>query len=260
MKIPSIIIFASAFVFNASAIELSDDEALRIGKLLWQNECAGTIEGLTSWNTGESFASLGIGHFIWYPAGQEGPFEESFPKLVSYLKENSVQCPDWIVPPADCPWKTLEEFEKARESKKMKELRNLLAETVGWQARFAALRLQRALPKILEAIPESQRTAINRKFHAVAAHPHGHYVLLDYVNFKGEGTNLQERYHGQGWGLLQVLEQMPETEPGIAALNAFSQSAIDILSLRIKNSPTERGEKRWLQGWTNRCLTYRPSP
>lgn len=252
-----LILIVTILTSTAPAIELNDEEALRIGKLLWKNECAGTIEGLTSWNQGESFASLGIGHFIWYPAGQEGPFEESFPGLVAYLNENGVKCPAWITPPADCPWKTLKEFEAARESPPMKELRNLLAETVGWQARYAARRLKRALPKILEAVPESQRTDINRKFHAVAADPHGHYVLLDYVNFKGEGTNTQERYHGQGWGLLQVLENMPDTEPGAPALNAFSQSAIEMLTLRIKNSPPKRGEKRWLQGWTNRCLTYR---
>src|SRR5438552_18973326 len=64
-----------------SAIALSHAEALRIGKRIWQNECNGTVAGLTSWNTGEDFASLGIGHFIWYPEGRRGPFEESFSKL-----------------------------------------------------------------------------------------------------------------------------------------------------------------------------------
>jgi hypothetical protein len=257
MKIHYLALLFLTGIPGASAIELSDEEAMRIGRLLWKNECAGTIEGLTSWNKGESFASLGIGHFIWYPPGQEGPFEESFPKLVAYLQDHGVDCPDWIIPPADCPWKTLPEFEGARQSSRMKELRGFLAETIGLQARYAARRLKQALPKILESIPENQRTDINRKFHAVAAHPHGHYVLLDYVNFKGEGTNEQERYHGQGWGLLQVLENMPETKSSEEALDAFSQSAIDMLTLRIKNSPPARGEKRWLKGWTNRCLTYR---
>jgi hypothetical protein len=48
-------------------------------KKIWQNECNGTIAGLTSWNAGEDFASLGIGHFIWYPKGRRGPFEKVFP-------------------------------------------------------------------------------------------------------------------------------------------------------------------------------------
>jgi hypothetical protein len=47
-----------------------------IGKKVWANECDGKVEGLTSWNGGEAFPSLGIGHFIWYPAGRRGPFDE----------------------------------------------------------------------------------------------------------------------------------------------------------------------------------------
>jgi hypothetical protein len=40
---------------NASAA-FSSTEARRIGKRIWQNECNGTISGLTSWNSGENFA------------------------------------------------------------------------------------------------------------------------------------------------------------------------------------------------------------
>ncbi|MEA3211856.1 MAG: hypothetical protein QOE70_4913 [Chthoniobacter sp.] len=46
-----------------SATEILSVE--EIGRRVWQNECGGTREGLTSWNADESFASLGIGHFIW---------------------------------------------------------------------------------------------------------------------------------------------------------------------------------------------------
>ena len=52
-----------------AAPPLGDAQLERIGKRIWSNECNGTVDGLTSWNTGENFASLGIGHFIWYPAG-----------------------------------------------------------------------------------------------------------------------------------------------------------------------------------------------
>jgi len=242
---------------TATALELSDADAQRIGKLLWQNECGGTIEGLTSWNRGESFASLGIGHFIWYPPGQEGPFKESFPQLIAYMMQEGVECPHWLRPPADCPWSTWGEFQSAQKSARMSELRRFLGYTVSHQARFAALRLKNALPTILEQIPEEDRESISAKFSAVAAHPHGHYVLLDYVNFKGEGTNPEERYQGQGWGLLQVLETMSKTAPGAPAVNAFSDAAIHVLDRRIKNSPPERGEQRWRAGWVNRCRTYR---
>src|SRR5437588_1132341 len=80
----AIVIFVSCS-FAAAAINLSPADTRRIGKRIWQNECNGTIEGLTSWNAGENFASLGIGHFIWYPKGERGPFEESFPKFVRFV-------------------------------------------------------------------------------------------------------------------------------------------------------------------------------
>src|SRR5476651_1135296 len=76
-------------------VNLSEAQAVEIGHRIWKNECAGTVSGLTSWNKGENFPSLGIGHFIWYPAGQRGPFEESFPKLAAYLAAQGVTVPDW---------------------------------------------------------------------------------------------------------------------------------------------------------------------
>ena len=69
---------------------------MRIGKKIWQNECGGTVAGLTSWNTGENFASLGIGHFIWYPKGVRGPFDESFPELVAFAASRNAKLPEVV--------------------------------------------------------------------------------------------------------------------------------------------------------------------
>ncbi|MFM8231634.1 MAG: hypothetical protein ACKOAL_10460, partial [Chthoniobacterales bacterium] len=79
-----------------SGIRINDAEADRIGRKIWRNECAGTKDGLTSWNKGEDFPSLGIGHFIWYPAGKRGPFQESFPGLKDYLQSQGVKLPGWL--------------------------------------------------------------------------------------------------------------------------------------------------------------------
>ena len=76
---------------SAQTVELSDAQALEIGRRIWKNECGGTVNGLTAWNAGEEFASLGIAHFIWYPEGKRGPFEESFPKLADYLARHGVR-------------------------------------------------------------------------------------------------------------------------------------------------------------------------
>ena len=62
---------------------LPGDLANKIGQKIWLNETGGKIDAITSWNANEEFASLGIGHFIWFPVGKWLPFEESFP-AVSY--------------------------------------------------------------------------------------------------------------------------------------------------------------------------------
>ena len=233
------------------AAEISDNQATEIGRRIWKNECAGTVAGLTSWNAGENFASLGIGHFIWYPAGQRGPFEESFPGLARFLKANGQPVKDWMLGP--CPWKTRSEFTGAAKGPELTELRSLLAGTIALQARYAADRLHAALPKMLAAAPPNDRARVAENFRRVAAEPLGYYALMDYVNFKGEGINPSERYRGQGWGLLQVLSDM---KPGGAALPAFERSADEQLTLRVKNSPPERNEAKWLPGWRNRLKTY----
>ncbi|RYD29224.1 MAG: hypothetical protein EOP87_18635, partial [Verrucomicrobiaceae bacterium] len=51
----------------AAASGLSGAQKAAIGRKIWQNESGGTVNGLTAWNGGEGFPSLGIGHFIWYP-------------------------------------------------------------------------------------------------------------------------------------------------------------------------------------------------
>ena len=234
------------------SIPLSDAQAERIGQRLWQNESGGTIAGLTAWNFGEDFVSLGIGHFIWYPAGKRGPFEESFPPLLQYLVSSGLAVPAWLKRADACPWSDRAQFLADQQSPRMKELRSFLAGTVAFQARFAALRLERALPKMLEAVPSGEREKVRENFYRVAAQSLGLYALVDYVNFKGEGTLASERYRGEGWGLLQVLEEMGKGPAG----SEFSRAADHVLTRRVANSPVERNEKRWLPGWRNRVHTY----
>ena len=138
---------------------------------IWQNECAGTVSGLTTWNAGEEFPSLGIGHFIWYPAGFKGPFQESFPGLMAYLEKSGVKVPVWTKGP--CPWAKRADFQAAQQGPQLTELRTLLKNTIALQARFAALRLEQALPKILAAAPVGEREKIKTNFYRVAAEPLG---------------------------------------------------------------------------------------
>ena len=240
----------------AGALTVSDAQALDAGRRLWQNECGGRVDGLTSWNTGEDFASLGIGHFIWYPAGRRGPFEESFPRLVEYLHQQNVTLPAWLRSNLACPWPTRSAFLADFHGARLGELRALLAGTVAQQARFAALRLEAALPAMLEAAPAAQRSMLRTRFENVSAAPRGIYALVDYVNFKGEGVKPTERYNDQGWGLLQVLLAMHGEPAGSAATREFSAAADRVLTARVANSPPARGEARWLPGWRARVNTY----
>ena len=246
-----------------AAINLSPTDTRRIGKRIWQNECNGTLAGLTSWNSGENFASLGVGHFIWYPKGQRGPFEESFPKFLRFAGENQAVLPAWLQPVStvgsgapDCPWKSRADFNQASQTVRMKELRQFLAQTVDLQAEFLVERLRQALPKMLGEAAPSKRTQVRQQFDRLAGSAMGCYALVDYVNFKGEGVLATERYAGQGWGLLQVLEGMSQESSGREAVKYFAQSAKQILTNRVRNSPPERNESRWLPGWLNRINTY----
>jgi hypothetical protein len=237
------------------AADLTGAQKTAIGRKIWQNECAGTVAGLTTWNAGEEFPSLGIGHFIWYPAGFQGKYEESWPEFAEFAKNRGEKMPA-VGRAADSPWRTKGDFEKNVKGAEMTALRTWLASHVDLQTDFIIARSRAALPKILAAAPASERRRIEANYFKVASSTQGTYALIDYVNFKGEGVQLAERYKGQGWGLLQVLGGMKEVPTGAAAAAEFAASAKRILSRRIANSPPERGEKRWEEGWHNRCSTY----
>ena len=114
------------------------------------------------------------------------------------------------------------------------------------------------LAPLVEQIAEEQKDKIKVKskenFYKLTRTAKGKYALMDYINFKGEGTKISERYNGQGWGMLQALEEMnPNTETRNAP-NEFAQAAEKVLIRRVRNAP--RDESIWLKGWQNRLKTY----
>ncbi len=226
-----------------------------IGRKIWLNECAGSIDGLTTWNAGEEFPSLGIGHFIWYPAGFNGRFQESWPQFAAFAKRRGANPPP-VALERHSPWRTKVEFQQDFRGPRLTALRKWLAANVSLQTDFIITRSHAALPKILAAAPASEKARIEANYRKVATTQQGTYALIDYVNFKGDGTLPTERYKGRGWGLLQVLGGMKEVSAGAPAASEFAASAKRVLSRRIANSPPERGEKRWEEGWHNRCATY----
>ncbi len=234
---------------------LSAGQKAAIGKKIWQNECAGSIAGLTTWNAGEEFPSIGIGHFIWYPAGFKGRFEESWPAFAKFAHQRGADLPA-VAFEVHSPWRTKGEFQTDFKGPRLTALRGWLAEHVAIQTDFIIDRSQAALPKILAAAPASEKARIEANYHEVSTTSQGTYALIDYVNFKGDGTQASEKYKGQGWGLMQVLGEMKQAPAGASAATEFAASAKRILSRRIANSPPKRGEKRWEEGWHHRCMTY----
>jgi len=237
-------------------------EQARIADLIFRNECNRKVECLVSWNDGEDFASLGIGHFIWFPQGSNAPFQESFPDLLHWFHKHHVKIPNQLAEmlklDMSAPWQTKQDFLSPENQKDIQSLRLFLVNTQDEQAAFMMNRLAKALPKMLEVgRNSSEKQHIQQQFERVSASANGWYVLADYVNFKGEGIKHTERYQGQGWGLSQVLLHMKGDSVGAQAIESFIQSASFVLERRIKLSPPERHEGRWLKGWSKRLATYR---
>jgi len=234
------------------SISLSNQQNSSLAQLVWKNEGAGLIENLTVWNKNEAFPSLGIGHFIWYPSKEKGPYIEQFPELIAYLVENGVVIPNWLLTAKVAPWKNREAFYNDFNNSQLNELRVLLKETMSLQAKFITQRLEKGIPAILQASSEFEQNQIKKQLAALTATPEGIFILLDYINFKGEGISEKERYQGEGWGLKQVLLAMPEQTNNI--LLSFALSADEVLTRRVKNAP--KNELNWLKGWRVRVHKY----
>ncbi len=244
----------SFFAQEAQALSISKQAANQVAEKIWKNECAGSFEGLTTWNKGENFASLGIGHFIWYSTKSAEPFQETFPELVIFLQNEGAAVPSWLRNTPTCPWKSREEFYQNIQSPKMIELRQFLFETKNLQAIFIAKRLEKALPQMVATLPTEEKINVTVIFNRLLDDSRGLYALIDYLNFKGLGISAQESYKGQGWGLLQVLQGIPPQSKDVVV--DFVASAKQTLTQRVQNAPPERHEEKWLKGWLNRVNTY----
>jgi hypothetical protein len=243
---------------------LPGDLAKKIGQKIWLNETGGKPDAITAWSANEEFASLGIGHFIWFPVGKWLPFEESFPALLEFMRKKNVRLPAWLDQtqiPAN-PWTSRAEFRKNSNSPQMKELRQFLLDTVPEQTQFMVARAQGAMEKILKTTPDgTEREHIVIQFTRVIRASENFYPLIDYINFKGEGTNPNEaamnRETGrrQGWGLKQVLLKMNgDTSDPKAVRAEFADAAQFVLQQRVRNLPSNRVFE---VGWLRRVATYR---
>ncbi len=238
-----------------------------IASRIYQNETRGQARYLTHWGAGEDFPSLGIGHFIWFPAAVDAPFDESFPALVSYLTAHENACavmPDWLaeLEPFTAPWADREGFEAALDSDNMLQLRLWLAGTATEQAQYIVDNFSRRWSGI--DLPTEDYRALTALLQDLMQTSGGRFAVIDYVNFKGLGTNPRERYAGEGWGLVQVLSDIvavrADGDATGSLVEQFSAAAAARLRQRVELAPPERNEARWLAGWMRRVGDYAALP
>jgi hypothetical protein len=117
-----------------------------------------------------------------------------------------------------------------------------------------ATRLENILPQLVASCPQEEREKMKAAFFRLSEDPKGLYALIDYLNFKGAGIAVGERYKGKGWGLLQVLQRVSASSA--KPLIDFVEAGKIVLTQRVENSPVERNERQWLHGWLNRLDTY----
>jgi hypothetical protein len=172
--------------------------AQALGERIWRNEGRGDEDYLLWWNEGEQFASLGIGHFIWYPTGETGRFHESFPGLLSFLVERGVRLPRWLAQAhrTGCPWPAREAFLRARGTPHLVELRELLAATVDLQAQFIVAGLEPAYHRIvLVYCPANKVQNRERGWRALARRDEGEYREYSTEEQRGQSPSDTFEFH-----------------------------------------------------------------
>ena len=135
-------------------------------------------------------------------------------------------------------------------------LRKFPASTVAEQSDFLFERLRLSETKMGEGLDAQDGTRLGRNFRLLSDSTAGTYALVDYVNFKGEGTKPSESYQGKGWGLRQVLLVMKVPDGEADAPGKFAAAAARVLRQRVKLSPPERNERQYLPGWLDRTASY----
>lgn len=218
------------------------------------------------------YVGIGLGSFIWYGANNQENYIEDWPSVAQALQNQGVSLPVWAL--GVCPWSTEAEFDAANTpgSPYYADIQSLNStlqtNPVALHVQFlygAWARLLRGVtpnsdtpadytfgydpiksPLAIISLPAGEAGLVGANFSAVATvqdvdgNPDGLFALMDYDNFKGEGTCVTEMHNTQHWGTLSVLENMgqPETQQGNPLQN-FINSALVVLQNRITNTEME---------------------
>jgi len=265
MKIKSPVIYWSAF-FIVSLLSLAlianfytepreivvnQAQAVEIGQRIAANEGTLGTASLVEWREHEEYSSLGIGHFIWYPQGIKAD-SISFNDFLLHISA-SQGLPDWLAEEVSPPWQSQEDYSSKKHDAFKQRMRNFLEENRGEQVQYLIAALEMTFPKLLKEVKNPfSRMHVYENFYHVAEQEGGTYALLDYALFMGDGGASNKRYNDQGWGLLQVLENMSVSEGELMV--EFVASADRLLIRRVANAPGN--EEKLLTSWRKRLQSY----
>ncbi|MBX9743102.1 MAG: hypothetical protein K2W99_06160 [Chthoniobacterales bacterium] len=234
--LPYINVKLSKSDFNALKEKSNKGYRFSIG---WEDNYDGTHMDI------KGYVSMGGG--IWYGEKTQLNYTEDWPTIAKALKDNGVKLPEWAL--GACPWANQEELTAALSSgfpyyDEIQSLQDTLSTDPKaldilfrfgkWKRFLTAVDPNSDAPDhyiFTDATPGDAQLLADR-FNAVAAmrddagHPLGLYALMDYDNWKGEGTSVTEIRNTQHWGLQSVLRNMSEEEmKSEGVLQAFIHSA-----------------------------------
>jgi hypothetical protein len=262
-----------------------------------------------SWDE-RGFAHVGLTGSIWYPKmpAADQKFIGDWSSTRNYLLSHGFEIPKLGM--SSCPWnnnqgfqhdfdnltKSTEEINNPDEIIRKNDLLNFISFLKKEDVRkvlyeLDADRLERALDpnseySMLKNLPPGKVEIINSNFYYVASvhdqcgNPLGIYALVDYCNFKGEGTAPTEHYNAQAWGLGRVLFEMESLRADAATINyyinqcnlreqradidasnlnpleLFVITAAKVLDNRIENNKIERNRIHGTPAYTNFIARY----
>lgn len=232
--------------------------------LAWQQNSDGTHMNATG------YVSIGLGSYIWYGANNRENYVEDWHGVAQALQSHGVALPVWAL--GVCPWSTQADFDAAN-TPGSPYYQDIQALNTTLQTDRTALHVQflfgpwaRLLrgvtpnsdtpgdymfgydptkaPDALISLPPGEAELIGANFSAVSTvqdlgHPLGMYALMDYDNYKGEGTAITEIHNTQHWGESAALEKMGPLDIKMDPLTTFINSALEVLHNRIVNTEME---------------------
>jgi len=239
------------FYIEPREILVDKSEANSIGLKIAKNQGITHPTKQISWHIDNKYASLGIANFIWFP---EIPVstQPSFNGLLKYISQTQ-GLPVWLVDKDYPPWSSRQDYLSSKHDLFKRQLNDFLQKNIDTQTQYLIIFLEARLPKMLDQIKSPfAKMHLYENFYHIAMEKNGVYALIDYFVFQGDGIYASDRYRNQGWGLLQVLDNMKGKSNNL--LREFIYSANLLLTRRIANGSSEEEEQ--LANWRIRLNTY----